>query len=118
MGLQYDRLKLTLVSLAYFFIIITYTFVNELKDSIFLSIVGRDYVPTAKIISMLILIPAILFYSYLVDRLRRYQLLCFYAFLYGAVGLLCAYLVGHDSIGLYNTDASPKRMFGWFFYFF
>ena len=118
MGLQYDRLKLALVSLAYFFIIITYTFVKELKDSIFLSVVGRDYVPTAKIISMIILIPAILFYSYLVDRIRRYQLLCFYALLYGSVGLLCAYLVGHESIGLYNTDASPKRLFGWFFYFF
>ena len=63
------------------------------------------------------LVPAILGYSYLVDKLRRYQLLSFYSILYGIMGLFFAYLLSHPVIGLTNTVSSPDRIFGWVFYF-
>ena len=113
-----ERLKLLLLGLSFFLVIGAYTLVRELKSSMFMSIVGKEYVPVARMLAMLMLIPAILFYSFLVDKIRRYQLLYFYSILYGIAGLFCVYLVGHPTIGLPNTDASPYRIFGWLFYFF
>src|SRR5690606_4835108 len=83
-----------------------------------MSIVGRSYIPRAKMISMFMLLLTLFFYSRLVDRIRRYQLLCFYCILFGAANLVFAYYIGHAQVGISNTDASPWRLFGWLFYFF
>ncbi len=114
----HERLKLFLLSVTFFFVIASYTIIKELKDSIFVAIVGREYLNYAKPLSMIILIPAILFYSFLVDRLRRYQLLYFYSLFYGLIGLIFAFLLQHPTIGLVNTVANPDRLYGWLFYFF
>lgn len=114
----HERVKVILMTLSFFLIISGYSLAKELKDSIFVSVVGKEYQPWARQLSMLFLIPAILFYSKLVDSIRRYQLLYFYALVYGVGGLLFAYLLGHPTIGLANTVASPYRLFGWFFYLF
>ena len=112
------RLKVVLLSVAFFLVIGGYTLVKELKDSVFVSIVGVDWLPLAKVFSMIVLIPMVIFYSKLVDVLRRYELLCFYAILYSIGGLVCTYFLGHPTIGLPNTDTGQYRLFGWFFYFF
>lgn len=114
----HERIKVLLLTISFFLVIGGYTMIKELKDSIFVSIVGREYMPWAKMLSMVVLIPPILIYSRLVDWLRRYQLLAFYCLLYGIGGLLCAYYLGHPVIGLENTDTGPYRLFGWIFYFF
>lgn len=114
----HERLKLLFLSITFFFIIASYTILKELKDSIFLAMVGREYINYAKLLSMLILVPAIIFYSFLVDRLRRYHLLYVYSFLYGIVGLVFALLLKHPTIGLLNHHVGPHRLFGWLFYFF
>src|SRR5579872_5598527 len=113
-----ERIKYTLLSLAFFFLIAGYTVAKELKDTVFISVVGRTYTPQVKMLALLVLIPAIFLYSQLVDRLRRYQLLMFYTALFGVIGLYFAYLIGHPTIGLSNTQSSPDRLFGWLFYFF
>jgi AAA family ATP:ADP antiporter len=114
----HERKKLFYLTLAFFFIIGAYTLVKDLKDAIFINLVGLDYVPRAQLATMFILVPAILFYSKLVDNIRRYQLLCIYSFAFGILGLLFAYLVGHPTMGMANTEASAWRIFGWIFYFF
>ena len=113
-----ERLKFVFLGIAFFLVIGGYTVAKELKDSIFVSIVGKAYVPIAKLAAMFALIPAIFIYSRLVDILRRYQLLAFYSALFGVIGLLSTYFLGHPTIGLSNTLASPFRLFGWLFYFF
>lgn len=113
-----ERLKLFFLTLIYFLIITTYTVAKEFKDVVFVSIVGKSYVPTAKIAAWIALIPAIFIYSKLVDKLRRYQLLCFYSMLFGGLGLLFAILLGNSTIGLPNTNTASTRIFGWVFYFF
>ncbi len=113
-----ERVKLFFLTLIYFLIIITYTVAKEFKDSVFVSVVGKSYVPAAKIMAWLALIPAIFIYSKLVDKLRRYQLLCFYSLVFGILGLVFTVLMGHATIGLQNTNASASRLFGWIFYFF
>lgn len=113
-----ERLKLIILAFSFFLIIGAYTLVRELKSSIFMSIVGKEYVPMARMIAMLMLIPATLFYSFLVDKLRRYQLLYIYSIVYGLAGLFFACFVGHSTIGLPNTETNPYRIFGWMFYLF
>ncbi len=115
---RHERLKVFLLTAAFFCVIGGYSVAKELKDSLFLSIVGKDYQPMAKILAMVVLIPAILFYSKLVDVLRRYQLLYFYTIFYAIAGLFCAYFIAHPTIGLANTETSPYRLFGWLIYFF
>jgi len=118
---EYSRtefLKLVLLGISLFLVVGAYTLVRELKSSMFMSIVGKEYVPWARMIAMFILVPGVLFYSYLVNKIRRYQLLYFYSLLYGIGGFFCLYLIGHPTIGISNTDSSPYRLFGWFFYFF
>lgn len=114
----HERLKLLLLSVVFFFIIASYTIIKELKDSIFVAVVGKGYIPYAKTLTMIVLVPAILFYSFLVDRLRRYHLLYVYAIFYGILGLVFAVLLNHPTIGLVNSDTSPYRWFGWIFYIF
>jgi ATP:ADP antiporter, AAA family len=112
-----ERLKLLFLAVSFFFVIAGYTIARDLKDAIFLNIVGREWVPAAKVISMIILVPAILFYSFLVDRVRRYQLLMIYASFYSSMLLIIAYFVGHPTIGMMNVNPSPLRLFGWLVYF-
>ena len=113
-----ERLKFFFLSVTFFFVIGGYTIVKELKDSIFASIIGKEYIPLAKILAMFVLVPAIFVYALLVDKVRRYQLLMIYSALFGIVGLLFTYLLGHPTIGLSNTHLTPYRFFGWLFYFF
>lgn len=114
----HERLKVLFLSLAFFLIIAGYTLVKDLKDSIFISVVGRTYIPYAKVLGMLVLIPSIFIYSTLVDRMNRYRLLMLYSTIFGAMGVLSAIFVGHPTIGLANPASSPYRIFGWLFYFF
>ncbi len=114
----HERLKVFFLSLAYFCIIAGYTVAKELKDTVFTAVVGSDYIPIARIAAMIILVPAILFYALLVDKIRRYQLLMYYAMFYGIVALIFTFFLSHPVIGMPNTAQSPWRLFGWLFYFF
>ncbi|MCX5924156.1 MAG: hypothetical protein NTZ68_01905 [Candidatus Dependentiae bacterium] len=115
---RHERLKFILLTISFAFVLGSYTIAKELKDSIFVSIVGKDHLPMAKLLVIFLLIPAALVYSRLVDVFRRYQLLAFYSMLYGVILAGFAVLLGHHSIGLYNAETSPYRLFGWIFYFF
>jgi len=114
----HERLKLFLLTTAFFLVISAYTIAQALKDVFFVYMVGKEYQPIAKAVVMIVLIPAIFLYSKLVDKLRRHQLLCFFSILFGTVGIVFSYLLGHEVIGLPNTNIGPHRLFGWIFYFF
>lgn len=114
----HERLKVLFLAITFFFVIGAYTVTRDLKNSIFISIVGKEYIPWAKVVSMLVLVPAILLYAKFVDDLRRYQLLCFYSLFFGIASLVFTFYIGHPSIGIANTDTDPYRLFGWLFYFF
>lgn len=113
-----ERVKLLLLSIIFFCVIGGYTLVREMRDSIFLAIVGGSHLAEAKTIATLVLIPAIMLYSWLVDRLRRYQLLLVYSIVYSIGYCIFSLLLAHPTIGLVNTAISTDRIFGWIFYFF
>ena len=114
---RYEKLKFFLLTIAFCLVIGAYTIVKELKDTVFVGIVGNEFLPKAKFLVIFFLIPAALLYATLVDSIRRYQLLSFYCFLYGAILLIFTYMLGSPSYGLDNMDTSPWRLFGWAFYF-
>jgi ATP:ADP antiporter, AAA family len=115
---HYDRLKSIFLWVCFFFIIGSYTVIRELRDSIFVFVVGGKYLNDAKLVSLIGFIPAIFLYSKLVDKMRRYYLLCAYCAFYAISGLIFAYFLGDPVIGIPNIVRSPDRIIGWLFYFF
>ncbi len=69
---DYNGLKLVLLAATFFLIIGSYTLVREIKSAIFMTVVGKEYIPWARLLVMIGLLPAVMFYSLLVDRIRRY----------------------------------------------
>ena len=108
--------KYGILSLTFFFTIGSYWLLRPLKDGIFKSIVGIEYQPKAKMLSLLIIIPLILFYSKLVDLVEKQKLFYIICTFYGLLFLAMAYFLAHPTIGLANTAAAANRFFGWFSY--
>ena len=113
-----ERIKIISLGISFFCVIGGYTIIKEMKDALFVSIVGNAYLGKVKLLSMFVLIPATLLYAKLVDRMSRLTLLMFYTLLYGIGGVVIALALAHPTIGLANTVASGDRMFGWFIYIF
>jgi len=113
-----DFIKTTIISFTFFIAFFCYTLLKELKDSVFILIVGQKYIPDAKNISYLIMIPLIFIYSFIASRCAKHWLLIIYSIFYGLGGLICAYAVADEQIGLSNSVASSHRIFGWIYYLF
>lgn len=112
----HERLKLLLLSLAYAMLIAVYSILKSLKNPVFFSMVGGDYQPWTRFVSIPFLIVGMMIYSKLVDKLRRYQVLCFFIGVYVVFTLVCAYRLSDPVWGLANTNASVDRWLGWIFY--
>lgn len=113
-----ERIKIISLGISFFCVIGGYTIIKEMKDALFVSIVGNAYLGKVKLLSMFILIPATLLYAKLVDKMSRLTLLMFYTLLYGIGGIVIALALAHPTMGLANTVASGDRIFGWFIYIF
>ncbi|MBD3272977.1 hypothetical protein GF385_01340 [Candidatus Dependentiae bacterium] len=112
------RLKIFFLSLTFLLMSACQAVWRPLKTSIFAKLVGAEFVPDAKIYSLLFLIPLILIYSKLVDWLRRHQLLYWYTLFHAFGGIIIYFLLSHPVYGMANTDAGPNRFVGWILYFF
>lgn len=115
---KYDKVKTISMGACFFIIIASYTIIREIKDSIFCLIVGQSFLPDAKNISSLIMIPLVLFYSWLSSKIRKEYLLIFYSLVYGIGGLVISYYMKDPIIGFYNNCPSFYRSFGWISYLF
>jgi len=113
----YDKKKAFYSACAFFFVIGAYSILRSLKTSIFLGFVGKEYQPIAKIISIVIMIPVMLFYSKLIDKLKRYQAVYFFLICYAILGIIFSYYFFHPVYGIKNTQTSPYRILGWMFEF-
>ncbi len=117
-SLYYERLKVLFLSSVFFCVVGAYTLARELQCSLFSYVVGKEYIPLAQTVALASLVPMLFLYNRLVDKVRRYQLLCIYSMAFALLGALFTYFIGHPTIGIGNTDTNPYRFFGWFFYFF
>lgn len=110
--------KFLFLSVVFFILIASNTILKELQSSVFITIVGVTYVPYAKILSVFIMIPFVLLYSYLVDKLNNFDLLKTVLCFFGITGILFSFLLGFSNIGLYNTTPDVTRFLGWLFYWY
>jgi len=110
--------KFGLLSFVFFLLIGSYWPLKTLKDVVFITMVGSKYQPDAKILSLILFFPLVLFYSKLVDYFSKEKLIYFFVVIYGGLGFLFVYLFYHPIIGIANPVQSPYRLVGWAFYLF
>ncbi|NDD53489.1 hypothetical protein EBZ39_06380 [bacterium] len=116
-NLSGDEIKrFTMLSMTFLFIIGSYWLMRPIKDALFMRIVGKAYIPYAKMASFFFIIPLIMFYSKLVDIFAKQNLFYVICTGYATLFLLIAYLLTHPTIGLANTVADPSRVLGWVIY--
>ena len=108
--------RLSFLGAIFAFVIGTYWFVRTLKDAVFMKMVGASAIPWAKLLSVVLLIPLVLIYSELVDRLEKEKLFYVLCSVYIVLFGFLAFLLAHPTIGLANTALSTSRITGWFAY--
>ena len=102
----------------FFLIIGSMTIFKELQSSIFIRLVGVEFVPIAKTLSVFLMIPFVLIYSYFVDKLTNTMLLSRILLFFGLFGVIFGVFLGTDRFGIYNQEMSPFRVLGWLFYWY
>lgn len=108
--------RFSFLSLILLCIIGSYWLMKPLKDGIFISIVGRYYLPFVKMASFAIMLPLVVGYAKLVDLVAKQKLFYILCSFYTALFLVISLLLMHESIGLPNTNAHPSRLLGWILY--
>jgi AAA family ATP:ADP antiporter len=95
-----------------------YTLLKEVKDAVFMIIVGKSYLPDAKLLSFFIMIPLTFLYSFIANNVKKHFILIIYSIIYGTGGLFLSLFLDHPTIGINNQISDPNRLFGWIFYLF
>lgn len=108
--------RFSMLSLTFLFIIGTYWLMRPLKDALFMKIVGKLFIPYAKMASFAFIIPLILVYSKMVDLFAKHKLFYVICSFYAALFFIIAYFLAHPTIGLANTVADKSRVLGWVIY--
>jgi len=113
-----DELKKFGFLAAIFGVIIgTYWAMRPVRDSVFGSMIGlKAYQPFAKILSLILIVPLIIFYNKLIDKYPRQKLFYILCTAYAIIALLFMFAFMDPSIGLANTVKSPYRIIGWLWY--
>jgi AAA family ATP:ADP antiporter len=108
--------KFGILALIFCGIIAIYWALRPMKDSIFNAMIGMEWQPMAKILSLVIIFPIVILYSKLVDTFPRHKVFYFLTGLYGVIALIMFFCFSDPSIGLANTVKSPTRILGWMWY--
>lgn len=110
--------KYALLGLTFGTLIAAYWGLRPLKDGIFSGIVGVDYTPYAKYLSLVTVLLLIGIYGKLVDWLPRQKVFYLLTGFYALSAILFAVLLSSSTYGIPNTVESPTRIIGWLWYIF
>jgi len=115
-------LQASFFSLLLCFVVGVYWMMRSLKDSVFATIVGLEYQPAAKMLSLVVVTLLLFVYNKIVDVVPRHQLFTVICGSYSAVFVTTALLLTSTTYGLNGPDgqplpASPDRWLGWVHYF-
>ena len=80
--------KFGILALIFCGIIAIYWALRPMKDSIFNAIIGMEWQPLAKILSLIVIFPIVILYSKLVDIFPRHKVFYFLTGLYGSIALI------------------------------
>ena len=110
--------KFIVLGLIFFLIIGSYWALRPVKHSIFCAIVGIQYEPLAKIISLFVIIPILFGYSKLVDLYPRRTVFYLLTAVYGLLSLFFAWRFMQPSCGILSLETDPTRLIGWLWFIF
>lgn len=110
--------KFIFIASIFAFTIGVYWMIRPLKDSAFMTIVGPDWIPWAKMLSLVVVVPLVIIYGKLVDMFPRHRVFYALCAIYGVLALLFAYLLASPVYGMLNPAKGPWRLTGWFWYVF
>lgn len=83
-----------------------------------MSVVGKELLWAAKLVSLLAVGPLVMLYSKLLDIFHRHYVFYILVFAYAIAALAFAWGFAHPEIGLANTTPSGWRFIGWAWYVF
>ncbi len=110
--------KYAMLGLIFGVLIAAYWGLRPIKDGIFQGIVGVDYTPYAKMLSLVTVLGLITIYGKLVDWLPRNQVFYLLTGVYAVGAILFAIVLSNQQYGIPNTVESPTRIVGWLWYVF
>ncbi|MFT6765237.1 MAG: AAA family ATP:ADP antiporter [Alteromonas naphthalenivorans] len=113
-----ECLKFIRLALIFAFTIGVYWLINPLKDTVFIHVVGKQWLAYAKVFSLCFLFPLLMLYGKLVDMFARHRMFYVICSVYAVGALLFAYALSDPFIGLPNTVAHGGRTIGWLWYAF
>lgn len=113
-----ERKKFSTLAVLFGITIGVYWLLRPIKDSVFITMVGIDYQPMVKMLSAIVIVPLIMIYSKLVDRLAPHKLLYGLSMFYAMSAVVFAILILNPITGIDNTVSDPSRILGWAFYLF
>lgn len=105
-----SRKKHLLLSFIFFFIIGIYWFLRPIKDGVFISMLGAEYLPYAKIISVIVVFPFLALYGKLVDKLSRERVFYAMSALFAVGAFIFYVLLKHPFIGWYAQEHSIAQI--------
>lgn len=108
--------KFGMLSSIFLFIIGSYWLMRPLKDGLFMKIVGKLYIPYAKMASFIVIAVLILLYSKLVDLVQKHKLIYIICGAYVLLFIAIMFCLHNPTIGLANSVTSPDRILGWALY--
>lgn len=90
---------------------------DSLKDPVLARIIGIEYQPVAKVISVLSTLVVTCSYDFLTSRLKRTDLFHVVSFFFGISFMVISALLADPELGLGNRDeVGPHRLLGWIAY--
>lgn len=111
-----ERNKFLLYGVLFFLIIGNYWLMRSVKDGIFDTFVGAEYILFAKMLSLSIMVPLAIGYSYLVDRFPRHRMFYAMSSIYAGLFIALALFMSNESFGLYAPADDRWALFGWVSY--
>ncbi len=108
-----ERNKFILYGGLFFFIIGIYWSLRCVKDSIFNAFVGSEHTWLAKILSLLVVFPLVIGYSYLVDIFPRHRLFYAMATIYAALFIGASFLLSSSTMGICAPGDMQCKWIGW-----
>jgi len=120
-----DELKKYIrLGIIFSFLIGVYWTLRPLKDTIFTAMVNNatgkkgDFLPWAKLVSLIVLFPLVLIYSKALEKFPRHKMFYFLGGLYSILTLFFGLYFMYSPNGLTNTVGSVWRIVGWIWYVF
>lgn len=113
-----ELIKFVLLALTFGLIIGTYWTLRPIKDSIFMSIVGKEFLYWAKVVSLAVTVPLVIIYSKLIETFKRHKVFYGLLTIYALLALGFAWAFTSPTLGLANAVTSPDRYIGWAWYVF